>query len=401
MAIYNTSDALNNIAKYYYPVVKNVKTTDTGHLPYDKSEDLTLSLTNLNDVTTSYIVNKNFNRLLTNDLYLAQYNRINEKFKSTINPFLAGTQYKTGDKIYYNVLAPYTNNRYNKIQILTAIKETTQEPTENNIIKNDIYLSILAKENSEYELNRYVQRGYCWAQQILTIDKDSDTYKKILQRRPLAQTEIDQLANYIKADYINYDNTTSQTDDNLDYVVSAGYTKGPAVIQAKTTSWSTENLLYSEDSIVNEMYSWYRIYKSGLVEQGGITKPFTLPEQWNGSNEKCLITIRLPIPADCLNVTYNFVLSEDNWMTKYDNNYTIDSLLMYHILDGRKTEKNYVYPNMATNKDANVGHKISQLTPNEFSIWLSYETFDLDAGTIGQTDGTVHKISWKFIGIKK
>jgi hypothetical protein len=74
---------------------------------------------------------------------------------------------------------------------------------------------------------------------------------------------------------------------------------------------------------------------------------------------------------------------------------------MYHILDGRKTEKNYVYPNMTVNKDANVGNKISLVSKNEFSIWLSYETFDLDAGTIGQTDGTVHKISWKFIGIKQ
>lgn len=402
MAINTADSALNIIAKYYYPTVKNVEITEHGHLPYDKSEDITLSLTNLNDVTTSYVVNKNFNRLLTNDLYLAQFNRISENHKSTINPFLTGTTYKPGDKIYYNIINEFSNDPHGKFQILVAITNTTDTPTKENIIPNNSYLDLISADNYEDLLERYIKYGYKWAEQILTIDKNDIDYRNILQKLPLEKTEISQLSSYIKADYINYKpDQATQTTNDVDYVIDAGYTKAPTVIQAKTTSWTTENLLYPEDSIVNESYSWYRVYKSGLVEQGGITKPFTLPEQWNGNNEKCLITIKLPIPADCLNLTYNFLLSEDNWMTKYDNNYSIESMLMYHILDGRQSEKNYVYPNMNTNADANVGHKLSQVTKNEFSIWLSYETYDLDAGTIGQTDGTVHKISWKFIGIKK
>lgn len=378
-----------------YGIISNIKSSNRGSLPYNKQADVSLTTASLNDVVTAYIVNKILNRLLANDMYLHGLIAKANSSLQNINPFLKKT-YNIGEKIYYNISEEFSTDKNKKFQILVALQNNfSVEPNETNIVNYDRFYE-LTKTKTTSEISAWAKQGhYYWAEQLFVLDKTSIEFIPILKRTTIENMHVNQLHDYIKADYINY--STEYTSD--DYVVSAGYSKTPIQLLAKTTSWPANNYLYASESIFLQSYSWYRIYKSGFVEQGGISKPFSLPEQWATQNDKCLITTKLPVAANCLNLSYNFVLNDTNWITKYDSNYDINTLLMYHMLNGRKTEQNYTYKNIVGSPTANVGNKLSRVSKNEFSVWLSYETFNLDASDIGKTDSTIHKLSWKMTGI--
>lgn len=359
------------------------------NLPYNSEEDVTLSLTNLNDVATSYVMNKNFYRLLANDQFLASYNISIDS--STVNPYIEGIEYRVGQHIVYNVASQYSSNPDNKTNILVALVDTTEKPTEENIA--DYYTA------EDVDILR--RKGYHWAKDLITIKKDDPQYVNILRRKPLEDSAIPMLSAYNKSDFENVPADTYNTQKDYDYVVSSGYTKGTAVVLASNTTWTNESRLDGSERCRSEFTSWYRIYKSGYIEMGGITKPFSLTEQWNGSNGRTQITINFPIKAKCLNVKYNFQIASDenNFMTKYSHYFTQPSLVIYQITQGRRQAANYTYPNVTALQNAFPGNKLTYVTENNFSIYLSNESFDLDNGNVGMTDASLTKISWKASGI--
>lgn len=360
-----------------------------ANLPYNSSEDITLSLTNLNDVATAYVMNKNFYRLLANDKFLVKYNIA--LIKSDINPYISGVEYKAGTRIYYNVSTDYSSNPNNKLQILVALVDTREKPIGSNI-------ATYYETGDPTELRR---QGYHWAQELIVISKDDPQYTNMLARRPLASQPIPMLSSYVKTDFLNV--TEDQYDANIDvdYVISSGITKGLGTVLAQNTTWTTDNRLSANTACYSEYYSWYRIYKSGYVEQGGISKPISLTEQWNGNSAKTDIRIAFPIPMKCMSLKYNFNLAsnENNFMTKYSSNFGVEALTMYQIIQGRRSSSNYVFPNVIALPNAFPGNKLTRLEHTSFSIYLSNESFDLDNGSVGMDDAALTKISWKAIGI--
>lgn len=359
-------------------------TTSTPSLPYTINDDVKTALMNLNDINSVYTLNKSFLRLLANDKFLSIFNSTNTIF--TINPFIKDSTYKAGDRILYNTNTSYSNNPLDKFLILKSLKNN------NTIIPNES--NILAYGSTDSDATKYWQADMYYPDvNALTENPDTSAF---IKRGPVADRYVTPLSSYIK---INTINTKTEIIESNDYVIKTGYTKLPCVIYASSTNWIKDGMLDPSTTVKNNCYSWYRIYKSGYVECGGITRPFSLTEQWNGDFAKDLIKISFPVNINCINVNYNFMGCKNNFITMYDSRYSTDALAMYPITEGRQSPKNYVYKSIPKTPDANVGNFIQHVDNESFVIQLNHETYDLDNGVIGKTDAAVTKITWTASGI--
>lgn len=374
----STSNIANSISTsimdsiYTYPI-----------LPYINTENVTLALINLNDINTVYNLNKSFVRLLSNDKFLSNFNLINAQ--AFINPYLKDIIYNNNTRVLYNTYNKYSTNPLDKFSILACLKDDNLiEPSPNNTLD---YGEDASSTNKTWAIDTYY---------IDITDFTGTDTSSYIKQLPLKDRYITPLSSYIKAGTI-----TSEEDlvESPDYVIKTGIIHVPFVIYASSTDWGSNQKLDPNRNITNKCYSWYRIYKSGYVECGGMSRPFSLTEQWNGSYAKDLIKIAFPININCINLNYNLMGCENNFITAYDSKYNKKVLALYPITEGRQSAKNYIYGSMPETPDANIGNYIQEITNSDFTIQINHETYDLSNDGLGKTDAAVTKITWTASGI--
>lgn len=358
-------------------------------LPYTSGEGVTLALLTLNELNTAYALNKSFARLLANDMFLSMYGTLDIGI-NTINPYISFNEYRPNSRIIVNPTTKYSNNPTDKFKILAALKYISNTPPEelNTALYNQY--DKVEKDPAQYD---YIVDTYAPSYSDFTEDYNKNYLKSV----KLSDKPITQLNTAIKTGSINY--STHDTTEELDYVVKTGIIQTPYTIYASTTEWGDGVKLNPNWTVNTTCYSWYRLYKSGYIECGGISRPFSLTEQWNGNFAKGLVKIGFPKPMKCLNANYTFVGIDNNFITQYNPRYTTESLVMYQITEGRQSPKNYVYSSVKETPNANPGNYIQSITEDGLTIQINNESYDLDNSGLGATDAVVVKISWQASGI--
>lgn len=356
------------------------------HLPYTTSNITSTALLNLNAINCCYDLNKAFCRLLANDKSLDTFSKI-AAGTQLVNPYISFNSYDTNSRITGNMFEPYSTDVSKKFKIIASLKYIGADtpPTE---INTALY--------NEYDKAFSNTAKYDWI--IDTYSPDYSTVpKNYLKAVNLEDQSIYELSSSIKGDIVSYD--TPETSTDLDYVIKTGVVKTPYVIYANTTDWIVGGKLPTDQMVKTECYSWYRLYKSGYIECGGISRPFSLTEQWNGNFGKSLIKIKFPKSLNCLNANYSFIGLDNNFITQYDKIYTNETLAMYQITESRQTAKNYIYDSVKSSPDANVGNYIQSITTDELTIQINNESYDLNNSALGKTDALAIQISWQASGI--
>ena len=355
------------------------------NLPYS-TKSVPGAIIAINDITNQYTINKAFSRLLTNDRFLARF--FVEKLLNTsilVRAFDPEVTYDKTSRIVVNYTAPFSPLPEEKFTILRSTKDKNKTvPSAENIANYDTPTSELA--------------NYDWVIDSFSLSSpniQSEYLDNYLRQIPLEKQTTTPLSASIKNNILEH----SSTSDDKDYVIKTLYSKTPIILYASTTTWGDGVKLNPNTTVSSIAYSWYRLYKSGYVECGGITRPFSLTEQWNGDFGKSLVEIQFPIAINCLNATYTLMGNNNNFTTLYDSKgFSTQALAMYQITEGRQSTKNYVY-NLKEAPDANPGNNIQHISNTALTIQINHETYNIDSGDIGKTDAALTKISWMATGV--
>lgn len=344
------------------------------------------AIISVNDIANQYTINKAFSRLLTNDRFLSRF--FVEKLLNTsvlVRAYDPEVTYDSTNRIVANYTAPFSPLPEEKFVILRSTKDKNKTPpSEENIANYDTPTSEL--ENYDWVVDSF---------SLSSPNIQSKYLENYLRPIPLEDQSTPALSSSIKNNTLVH----TSTSDDKDYVVKTLYSKTPIVIYASTTTWGDGVKLSPNTTVSSIVYSWYRLYKSGYVECGGITRPFSLTEQWNGDYGKSLVEIVFPIQMNCLNATYTLMGNKNNFTTQYDSKgFPIQALTMYQITEGRQSPKNYVY-NLKEAPDANPGNNIQYISNKSLTIQINHETYNIDTGDIGKTDAALTKISWMATGV--